>query len=256
MLTVVGDVPALLTFLRAIPLMAISFISRLIHFLVPMKGQSRGRPLDIKTVYSLLYVLSDGEKGLNQICRELAELRGWRAASKTWVLSALKRLSGLGLLEQDERRKWRIVESKRLWVTQFFLDGRFQDWLIYKLSTINPIFTFGPEAGKRFREVIPPPRNIHETIRLYGFVHQILLGQICPACIDEGWVTRMKPEIKQFGTCKIFECKRGHAFKVDGETETWLEALHNGSARESSRNRSTSCGLEGINVATYKREQN
>jgi len=181
--------------------------------------------LDVKTVYSLLYVLSDGEKGLNQICRELAELRGWRAASKTWVLSALKRLSGLGLIEQNERRKWRIIESKRLWVTQFFFDVRFQDWLIYKLSTINPIFTFGPEAGRTFREVIPPPRNIKEVIRLYGLVQNILLGKLCPACIEEGFITRMKSEIGPFSTFREFRCSRGHVFRVDDSTSTWLEAL-------------------------------
>ena len=227
MLTVVGDVPVLLTFLTIKPLMAIRFIRGLIHFLVPMRNQNRGRPLDVKTIYSLLYILSEGEKGLNQICRELAKLRGWRAASKNWVLSALKRLNELGLIERDERRKWRIIESKRLWVTQFFFDVRFQDWLIHKLSTINPIFTFGPEAGRRFREAMPPPRNIHEAIQLYGFVQQILLGRICPLCIDEGWITRMRSEI-EFGACRIFRCGRGHVFKVDAETETCLEALYKG----------------------------
>jgi len=225
MLTIVGDVPALLTFLRAKPLMAIRFIRRLIHFLVPMKGQNRGRPMAYQTIYSLLYVLTNEPKGLNQIARELAELRGWRSSSKTWVLNCLRRLNQLGLVEQDEKtRKWRIAENKKIWIRQFFFDIRFQDWLIYKLATINPIFTFGPEAGKRFRDVLPPPRNVQEVIRLYGFIQQILLGRICPACIDEGWITRMSSEIGEFGSCRIYKCSRGHVFKIDDEAGTWLEA--------------------------------
>jgi len=229
MLTVVGDVPVRLTFLKTKPFMAIRFISSLMYFLVPMKDQNRGRPLDIKTVYTLLYALADGPKGLNEISRMIAELRGWRSKnlpSKTWILNSLRRIRDLGLVEQDEgSRKWRIAEGRRLWIMQFFFDVRFQDWIIHKLSTINPIFTFGPEAGKRFREAMPPPRNIHETIRLYGFVQQILLGRICPACVDDGFITRMRSEIGPFSTFREFRCSRGHVFRVDDSTSTWLEAL-------------------------------
>jgi hypothetical protein len=195
-----------------------------------MKGQNRGRPLEYKTIYTLLYVLVSGPKGLNEISREIAELRGWDLSrnlpSKNWILNNLRRLNALGLVEQDpETKKWKIIEERRGWVMQLFFDPNFQDWIIYKLSTINPIFTFGPEAGKHFRDVIPPPRNIRETIMLYSFIQQILLGRICPACIDEGWIAKMTSQLGPFAAFAEFRCQRGHIFKVDRETSTWLEAL-------------------------------
>jgi hypothetical protein len=195
-----------------------------------MKGQNRGRPLEYKTIYTLLYVLASGPKGLNEISREVAKLRGWDSSrnllSKNWILSNLRRLNALGLIEQDpQTKKWKIVENKRRWVMQLFFDQRFQDWIIYKLSTTNPIFTFGPEAGKHFRDVIPPPRNIRETIMLYSFIQQIFLGRICPACIDEGWIAKMTSQLGPFSAFAEFTCNRGHVFKVDRETSTWLEAL-------------------------------
>ena len=195
-----------------------------------MKGQNRGRPLEYKTIYVLLYVLSNGPKGLNEISREVAKLRGWKSSrnllSKNWILTNLRRLNALGLIEQDlQTKKWKLTENKRRWIMQLFFDQNFQNWIIYKLSTINPIFTFGSEAGKRFRDVIPPPRNIQETIRLYSFVQQILLGRICPACIDEGFIVRMMCQLGPFSAFAEFRCHRGHVFKVDQETSTWLEAL-------------------------------